>query len=140
MAAWLLLAFFLFHMFTQSITFYTFYYHILKSTDVLKSFLFLSASFSPKFGLVFVLTLKNAFCQSFHFKPTERAQILLKSGTRYFQNRPPFQRSAYFYVTISGNFEQIQYFNFETEFLENKNLFIKLEYRFLVESTKIEST
>ena len=26
----------LFHMFTQSIKFYTFYYHVLKSTDILK--------------------------------------------------------------------------------------------------------
>ena len=38
-------------------------------------------------------------------------------------------RSACFYVTISGNFERFQYFNF----------FKKLEYRFLVESTKIEN-
>ena len=30
-----------------------------------------------------------------------------------------------------------QYFKFELNFLENSNLFKKLEYRFLVESTKI---
>ena len=41
-------------------------------------------------------------------------------------------------MTISGNFERFQYFNFETDFLENENLIPKLEYRFLVESTKIE--
>ena len=28
-----------------------------------------------------------------------------------------------FYVTISGNFERFQYFNFEIDFLENKNIF-----------------
>ena len=37
-------------------------------------------------------------------------------------------------MTITGNFEQFQYFNFEI----NK-LFKKLEYRFLVESTKIDN-
>ena len=29
---------------------------------------------------------------------------------------------ARFYVTISGNFERFEYFNFETDFLENENL------------------
>ena len=38
-------------------------------------------------------------------------------------------------MTISGNFERFQYFNLETDFL----YFKKLEYRFLVESTKIEN-
>ena len=41
-------------------------------------------------------------------------------------------------MTISENFEHFQYFNFETDFLENENFFQKLEYRFLVERTKIE--
>ena len=36
------------------------------------------------------------------------------------------------------NFERFQYFNFETNFLRNENLFQKLEYCFLVESTKNE--
>ena len=40
-------------------------------------------------------------------------------------------------MTISENFEYFQYFNFETDFLEKEN-FKKLEYRFLVERTKIE--
>ena len=40
---------------------------------------------------------------------------------------------------ISGNFERFQYFNFETDFLENENLFQKTGDRFLVESTKIEN-
>ena len=44
-----------------------------------------------------------------------------------------------FYVTISGNFEHFQCFNFETDFLEKDFFFEKLEYCFLVESTKIEN-
>ena len=42
-----------------------------------------------------------------------------------FQNSPPFERSACFYVTINGNFKHFQYFNFETDFLENENIFKK---------------
>ena len=37
-------------------------------------------------------------------KQTERAYVLLKNGTREFQNSPPLKRSVCFYVTISGNF------------------------------------
>ena len=67
MAAWLLL----FHMFTQSIKFYTFRHYVLKKYRCLKNVihqvdsknerLLFSASFTAKFGLVFVLTLENAF-------------------------------------------------------------------------------
>ena len=39
-------------------------------------------------------------------------------------------------MTISESFKRFQYFNFETNFLENE----KLEDRFLVEATKIENT
>ena len=42
-------------------------------------------------------------------------------------------------MTISKSFKCFQYFNFEINFLENENLFKKLEYRFLVEITKIEN-
>ena len=38
-------------------------------------------------------------------------------------------------MIVSGNFKHFQYFNFETDYLENE----KLEYRFLVESSKIEN-
>ena len=38
---------------------------------------------------------------------------------------PPFKRSACFYVTISGNFQRFQYFDFETNFLKNEKLFQK---------------
>ena len=43
----------------------------------------------------------------------------------------------FFFVTIRGNFERFRYFNFETDFLENENLFQKTG---VVESTKIENT
>ena len=51
-------------------------------------------------------------------------------------------------MTITENFEQFQYFNFELNFLKNANFlknFLrnkfskKLEYRFFVESTKIDN-
>ena len=46
---------------------------------------------------------------------------------------------SHFFFGLSENFKRFQYFNFETDFLENENHFQKLEYRFLVESTKIEN-
>ena len=42
-------------------------------------------------------------------------------------------------MIISESFKRLQHFNFETNFLENENLFKKLEYCFLVETTKIEN-
>ena len=57
----------LFDMFTQSIKFYTFHYqyrclkNVIHQIDSKNGWLFLSASFMGKFGLVFVLTLENAF-------------------------------------------------------------------------------
>ena len=65
--------------------------------------------------------------------------IFLKNSTRDFHNSPPFGRSACFYMTVSGNFESFQYFNFGTCFLKTKTFFKKLECRFSVESTKIEN-
>ena len=47
-----------------------------------------------------------------------------------FQDSPPFERSAYFYVTISERFERFQYFNFETELLDNEKLFQKTKVPF----------
>ena len=67
--------------------------------------LLLSVTFTAKLDLVFVLTFEN--------------------GTRDFQNSSPFERSACFYVTISESFKRFQYFDFETNFLENENLFQK---------------
>ena len=38
---------------------------------------------------------------------------------------------VFMYVTVTGKFECFQYFNFETNFLENKNLFRKTAVPFL---------
>ena len=93
-------------------------------------------TFTAKFGLVFVLTQENALSQRFHFIAKERTWILLNNGTRDFQNGLPFERSVCVYVTTT---ECFHYFTFETNFLKNGNLFKKLEKRFLVQSTEIES-
>ena len=85
----------------------------------------LAERFTAKFGLVFILTLENAFFRGLVLKSTERAYVLLKNSTRDFQNSPPFKRPTCFYVTISGNFECFQYFNSETDFLESENFFQK---------------
>ena len=65
------------------------------------------------------------FLRGFILRLTERAWVLLKNGTRDFQNTPPFERSTCFYVTISENFKSFQYFNFKRDFLENENVFQK---------------
>ena len=55
----------LFHMFTLSIKFYTFYYQfrclksVIHQIDSKNEWLLLSVSFTAKFGLVLVLTLEN---------------------------------------------------------------------------------
>ena len=69
--------------------------------------------------------------KGFVLKPRKRAWILLKSGARNFQNSPPFERLACFYVTATGNFECFHYFIFETNFLKNENLFQKTGVPFL---------
>ena len=75
----------------------------------------------------FVLTFENAFYQRFHFKANRKAYIILKSDTKDFQNSPPYERSACFYVTISESFKSFKRFhiNFNSNLLGNKNLFQK---------------
>ena len=59
-----------------------------------------SSNFTTKLAIVFVLTLKNERAQ--------KEQFLLKNGSRDFQNRPPFERSTCFYVTVNENFKRFQ--------------------------------
>ena len=47
------------------------------------------------------------------------------NGTKDFECSLLFERSTCFYVAIRENFERFQYSNFETDFLENENLFQK---------------
>ena len=65
------------------------------------------------------------FLRDFILKTTEREYVHLEKCNWDFVNSHPFEIFACFSVTICGNFERIQYFNFETDFLENKNLFQK---------------
>ena len=89
--------------------------------DSKNEWLLLPVIFTAKLDLVFVL----AFSEFFILIPTERAEVLPKNGTRDFLNCPPFERSTCFYATISESFKRFQHFNFETNFLENENLFQK---------------
>ena len=74
------------------------------------------SNFSDKTWLGFCLKV-------FNLKPTERAQVLLKSGTKNFQNNPRFERSACFYVIIIESFKRCPYFNFGTLFSGKRNPF-----------------
>ena len=51
-----------------------------------------------------------------------------------------WERSACFYVTVRGNFQRFQYFNFATIFFEKGKPFSKNYDLFFVESTNIESS
>ena len=85
----------------------------------------LSESCTAEFELVFVLTLENAFSYRVHFEANRKSIGSSKNGTRDFQKSPRFEKLACFYMTITRNFEPSQYFNFETNFLENENIFQK---------------
>ena len=93
----------------------------LDQMDSKNEWLLLSVTFTANLELVFVLTVENAFS----FKANRKSIGSSKKGTRDFQNSPPFERSVCFYVTISESFKSFQYFNFETNFLENESLFQK---------------
>ena len=67
-------------------------------------------SSTAKVGLIFVLSLENAFSWRFCFKTNRKSKCLLKNCTMDFQNSPPFVRSTCFYVTIIANFGRFQYF------------------------------
>ena len=143
MAAWLLLTFFisLHNQLSSVSSIITYEYRCLK--NFIHQLKMNDCSFQQvlwqKLGWLLSWHWKTLFLRGFVFKPTERAQVFLKNGSRDFHNRPPFLRSACFYMTIDENSERFQYFNFETDFLENKTFFKKLEYYSLVESTKIEN-
>ena len=74
--------------------------------------------------MAFILTQENAFSYRFHFIPGRKSLGSPKSiGYRNFQNSLPLERSTYFYVAITGNFERCQCFNSETNFQKNEKLF-----------------
>ena len=47
------------------------------------------------------------------------------SYARDFYSKPPFKRSACFYVTITGDFERFQNLSFEIKFTKKLKLFLK---------------
>ena len=100
----------------------------------------LSVNFTAKLQLVFVLTFENAFSQSFRFKTNRKSIDSSKSSTRDFQNSPLFERLPCFFVRISESFNVFNILTLKQVFWETKTFFKKLEYRFLVETTKIENT
>ena len=82
-----------FHMFIQSIKFYTLYYHILRvlifencdsSNRQENEWLLLSPSFTAKFGLAFVLTLENAFSYGFCLKAHRKSIYSSKKQSKGF--------------------------------------------------------
>ena len=95
------------------------------------------SKFYGKIWVSFCVNIGKPFFLEVSFSTQQKEHRFLKT-TRDFQNSPPLKRSESFYVMISENPEHFQYFNFETDFLENKTFFKKMEYSFLVECTKIE--
>ena len=81
--------------------------------------------FTAKFELAFVFALEIAFSQRLHFKANRRGIGSSKKRYKGFSYSPPLERLPCFYITISENFKRFQYFNFEINFLKNKNLFSK---------------
>ena len=138
---WLLLNFFA-CLHSLIIKFYTFHCHVLKGTNVWTKVvhqidkIWMVAPFNHFYIKFWVGLCLNT---GKHFV-LERAQVFLKNSTRDFQNSPPFERLTWFYVTMTGNFDRFQYFNFEQYFLKTKNFFKKLEYCLLFKSTKIGNT
>ena len=101
------------------------------------------APYSKFYGKICVgfcpTTGKHLFSE-LHFKANRESIGSSKKWYQDFQNNPSFQRSACFYVAISGNFKRFQYSNFETDFLENGSLFQKTGVPFFSWiSTKIEN-
>ena len=100
--------------------------------------LLLSASFTTKSGKVFVLRLENVLLRGFILKPAERAQAFLKKFTRNFQNSPPFEISAYFFVTVSGNFECFSTLTLKQIFWKTKTLFKKWSIIFQLTTIRLK--
>ena len=89
--------------------------------------LLLSVTFTGKLDLVFVLTFENAFSYSFHFKANRK---IIGS----------FEKPVLGFFKIALRLRDRQVFMCQSvKVSEKKNVFQKMEYSFLVETTKIES-
>ena len=95
--------------------------------------------YGKNFGWFLSWHWKTLCLRGFISKPRERAWILLKNSTRDFQNSPPFERLACFYVWQPLEILTV----FITLFLKlifwkKGRFFQKTWISFLVQSTKIE--
>ena len=66
------------------------------------------ACFNKYYGKMSIGFFLNKWKRNFlevFLQPKEKPWVPLKNGTRDFKNSPPFTRSTYFYVKITGDFE-----------------------------------
>ena len=98
------------------------------------------SNFYGKLQVGFCLNIgKHFILQVSFYNHKEEHRFFLKNATRDLQNSPYFERLPCFYVRTSGNLERFRYFNFETNFLKNENLFEKTGVSFFILITKIEN-
>ena len=76
---------------------------------------------------------KTHFWRGFFLKSTERQYVILKNGTRDIQTNAPFTK---WHVFVRQALEILTVFGKQI-FWKTKTFFKKLEYRFIVEITKI---
>ena len=115
--------------------------NILDQIESKNEWLLLPVAFTAKLALIFVLTFENAFSESFHFKATRKSigsskkSVLgiFKIALRL-RDRHVFMSQS---VKVSNVFNTL---TLKQIFWKTKTFFKKLEYRFLVETTKIENT
>ena len=92
------------------------------------------------FGVVFVLTLENTFSQRFHFKANRKSTDSPKKTVLGIFKIALRLRDQYVFmwqsVKILNDFDTL---TLKQIFWKTKTFFKKLEYRSLVESTKIEN-
>ena len=136
----------LFHMFTEAIKLGTFYYDVLKSTDVWKmwfirysknKWLLLSASSTANFELVFCLnTRKRFFLEVLNFNSNRKSIFFKKTVLGITLRLRDRHVVMWQLVEILNNFNTL---NLKQNFWKVKTFLKELEYSFLVESTKIEN-
>ena len=99
--------------------------NVIHQIDSKNEWLLLSVTFTAKLELVFVLTFENTFSSCFHFKAS-RMSIGLRDWHVFMWQS----------VKVSNVFNTL---TLKQIFWKTKTFFKKLEYRFLVETTKIEN-
>ena len=95
----------------------------------------LSSSSAANFEFTFFLMLRLT---GFILKPAKRAYRIFL-GTRDFQNSSLFERSACFYVTVTGNFGHFQYSNFETSFPKTEDFFLNWRSAFQLNILRLKT-